>query len=453
MTLYEKLKQHIIEGQYTKHQQLPSKRKLSEHLSLSLTTIEHAYQILVDEGYIYAKPRSGYYVSDIESLPIAHQQSHLYPDGISCHEQKKKHTEDKPKYAFNLAEIDTEHFPISFFRKCLKDIPDDMQYTLLQHGDQQGIYALRQEIAHYLFNSRGVVSHPNQIVVGSSTEQLIHILIDLLDDEGFIIEKPSYPPIQHVLQKKKRAYDYVFVEEDGISLDSLKKANGHIVYVTPSHQFPTGNIMNLKKRTQLLNWSYQERARYIIEDDYDSEFRYTGKPIPPLQSLDREQKVIYMSTFSKSLFPSCRVAYMVLPYALVERYHKQPYKEANTVPVHMQHIVTTFMRTGKFERHLNKMRKIYKRKLNYILSRIEQYPKQLEIKDTATGMHFILEVKNGKSIETCLKNAQKHSLVLTPYHQYDQRYINEPVFILGFGGIPESQLPQYMEALIQSVLV
>lgn len=150
-------------------------------------------------------------------------------------------------------------------------------------------------------------------------------------------------------------------------------SNNDIVYITPSHQFPTGYVMNLKKRTQLIKWAHQQNSRYIIEDDYDSEFRYYGKPIPALQSLDKNDKVIYISTFSKSLYPSCRIAYIVLPQKLLQSYLSMPYKESNTVPVHIQQIIANFMSSGSFERHLNKMRKIYREKLNYILERLKPH--------------------------------------------------------------------------------
>ena len=188
------------------------------------------------------------------------------------------------------------------------------------------------------------------------------MVTDLLKDSSFIIEQPSYPPIKHVLDKHRISYTQARVEKmELISMKSFK--NNDILYITPSHQFPTGYVMSLKKRTQLIKWAQQKKERYIIEDDYDSEFRYFGKPIPALQNLDKT-KVIYISTFSKSLYPSCRMAYIVLPNKLLKLFREMKYVESNTVPVHLQHMVAQFMATGgSFERHLNKMRRIYKNKL------------------------------------------------------------------------------------------
>ena len=225
-------------------------------------------------------------------------------------------------------------------------------------------------------------------------------------------------------------------------------SNNDIVYITPSHQFPTGYVMNLKKRTQLIKWAHQQNSRYIIEDDYDSEFRYYGKPIPALQSLDKNDKVIYISTFSKSLYPSCRIAYIVLPQKLLQSYLSMPYKESNTVPVHIQQIIANFMSSGSFERHLNKMRKI----LNYILERLKPHEDQLKIEGALTGMHFTITVDNGLTMSQCLHSAEKLKLKLNVYNYAEENELL-PKFIIGFGGIPNHKLKEHTDVLIKSLTV
>ncbi|MCH4418665.1 PLP-dependent aminotransferase family protein [Staphylococcus haemolyticus] len=446
ISLYEQLKNQIIEGQYQAQDKFPSKRQLSEHLSLSHTTIEHAYQLLLDEGFIYSKPRSGYYVSDIQSLPVININNQFIEIEPKTPESKQY------KYAFNLAEIDAEYFPLKLFRKYAKEAFEDNELALLEKGDIQGELNLRQQIAHYLFNSRGVSCHPNQIVIGSSTEQLLNMITDLLKTSSFIIEKPSYPPIKHVLDKNKHNYIQATVEKDGINMIDIINSNNDIVYITPSHQFPTGYVMNLKKRTQLIKWAHQQNSRYIIEDDYDSEFRYYGKPIPALQSLDKNDKVIYISTFSKSLYPSCRIAYIVLPQKLLQSYLSMPYKESNTVPVHIQQIIANFMSSGSFERHLNKMRKIYREKLNYILERLKPHEDQLKIEGALTGMHFTITVDNGLTMSQCLHSAEKLKLKLNVYNYAEENELL-PKFIIGFGGIPNHKLKEHTDVLIKSLTV
>lgn len=446
ISLYEQLKNQIIEGQYQAQDKFPSKRQLSEHLSLSHTTIEHAYQLLLDEGFIYSKPRSGYYVSDIQSLPVININNQFIEIEPKTPESKQY------KYAFNLAEIDAEYFPLNLFRKYAKEAFEDNELALLEKGDIQGELNLRQQIAHYLFNSRGVSCHPNQIVIGSSTEQLLNMITDLLKTSSFIIEKPSYPPIKNVLDKNKHNYIQATVEKDGINMIDIINSNNDIVYITPSHQFPTGYVMNLKKRTQLIKWAHQQNSRYIIEDDYDSEFRYYGKPIPALQSLDKNDKVIYISTFSKSLYPSCRIAYIVLPQKLLQSYLSMPYKESNTVPVHIQQIIANFMSSGSFERHLNKMRKIYREKLNYILERLKPHEDQLKIEGALTGMHFTITVDNGLTMSQCLHSAEKLKLKLNVYNYAEENELL-PKFIIGFGGIPNHKLKEHTDVLIKSLTV
>ena len=446
ISLYEQLKNQIIEGHYQAQDKFPSKRQLSEHLSLSHTTIEHAYQLLLYEGFIYSKPRSGYYVSDIQSLPVININNQFIEIEPKTPESKQY------KYAFNLAEIDAEYFPLNLFRKYAKEAFEDNELALLEKGDIQGELNLRQQIAHYLFNSRGVSCHPNQIVIGSSTEQLLNMITDLLKTSSFIIEKPSYPPIKHVLDKNKHNYIQATVEKDGINMIDIINSNNDIVYITPSHQFPTGYVMNLKKRTQLIKWAHQQNSRYIIEDDYDSEFRYYGKPIPALQSLDKNDKVIYISTFSKSLYPSCRIAYIVLPQKLLQSYLSMPYKESNTVPVHIQQIIANFMSSGSFERHLNKMRKIYREKLNYILERLKPHEDQLKIEGALTGMHFTITVDNGLTMSQCLHSAEKLKLKLNVYNYAEENELL-PKFIIGFGGIPNHKLKEHTDVLIKSLTV
>lgn len=450
MQLYQTLKEQIIEGQYKSGDRFPSKRRLAEHHSLSNTTIEHTYQYLLDEGYIYSKPRSGYYVSDIESLPIITKET------ASSFPENKKSENHQVRYQFDLARIDTEHFPWQQFRKYSRDVFDKSLPDILQPGAQQGEYKLRQAIAHYLFNSRGVNCHPDQIIIGSSTEQLINQVTDILTERSYIIEYPSYPPIKQVLDKKGLNYKRVPVKKNGIDMQKVQKSNHQVVYVTPSHQFPTGYVMNLKTRTQLINWAQQHSERYIIEDDYDSEFRYFSKPIPALQSLDTTGKVIYISTFSKSLFPSCRIAFMVLPQNLMQRYHDLSDKEGTTVPAPMQYIVAEFMENGSFERHLNKMRKVYRYKLTYIIDALTPYKDQILIEGATTGMHFTITMQNGLTLNEILDRAKSNHVKLTPLNKYMKKNSQNkdiPKFIIGFGGIKDEALKSHTEALIKTLII
>lgn len=437
--LYEEFRDKIIKGEYLPGSKLPSKRNLSTDLNLSRTTIENAYHMLLDEGYIYSRARSGFYVSQIEQLSIVRTNE---PKIVI--EEKVEY-----KYEFRTAQIDIESFPFTVFRQLARKAFEDEQVDLFNSVNSQGYGPLRQNIAHYLFNSRGVKCTMDQVIIGSSTEQLIDLLTDILEEHRFLIEYPSYPPIKNVLQKKNIYYEEIPVIEDGIEVRRVEESKFDTIYVTPSHQFPTGEVMSIENRTRLIKWTNEKETRYIVEDDYDSEFRYFKKPLPALQSLDTEGKVVYISTFSKSLFSSARIAYMVLPKCLMKKYLNLKHKESTTVPIHMQYIVSEFLSTGQFDRHLNKMRKTYEKKISYIIERLKPYP-DIMISDEKTGMHFLLTVKDG-NLEEILARAEVASLYIEPLKTYAKEN-QKAQFVIGFGGIEEDQLENHMNVLINVLL-
>lgn len=445
--LYDNIKNSIIKGVLREGEKLPSKRQLSQYLSVSQTTIEHAYLQLIDEGFIVSKPKSGYFVSDIESLPFITRTPITPLDNQNT-------TLDVPvfHYRFQLGAIDEAHFPFDVFRKFAKESFEEPQFHLIDTGHKQGDFALRKEISQYLFHSRGVHATPEQVIVASSTDQILSIITDLLSSTShYLLEDPLYPQVHELLKRKHINYSFLKVHADGIHIEPHQGAQD-VVYITPSHQFPTGIIMKLKQRIALLKWAQAKPERYIIEDDYDSEFRYEGKPIPALQSLDPSGSVIYVSTFSKSIAPSIRIAYAVLPVALQKQYQQKQNIEGGSVPRHTQYMVSQFMASHHFERHLNRMRKIYRQKRDLLISKLEKHPEHLSISGELTGMHFVISIKNGWSEEKCLKQFHQHSIELKPlssycYHSKPQT----PQFVLGFGGIPLSEVETHATQLLKSL--
>ncbi|MCS4486618.1 MocR-like pyridoxine biosynthesis transcription factor PdxR [Staphylococcus americanisciuri] len=447
MQLYEKIRNSIINGQLQEGEKLPSKRLLGDYLSISQTTIENAYAQLMDEGYIYSKQRSGFFVSDIDTLPLTTTQREINITPISYTEASA------PRYAFQLGAIDKAHFPFELFRKYAKEAFDTLQHTLIEAGDQQGDFTLRQQISHYLFHSRGVQSTPEQVIIASSTEQLLSIITDLLPEQHtFMLEDPIYPQVPQLLSRKHIPYHFIPVQQDGIQVEQIAQYDDNIVYITPSHQFPTGVTMNLQNRIKLLKWASAHPERYIIEDDYDSEFRYEGKPIPALQSLDKAERVIYVSTFSKSIAPSIRIAYAVLPIQLAKQYQQTINIEGGTVPRHTQYMVSRFMESNQFERHLNRMRKIYRQKRDVLLDYLSQYPDLCQISGAQTGMHFVVTIVNGLSEQECIQRFKAHAIDIQPLSHYRFHADNPtPRFVLGFGGIEDSQLANHAEQLIHAL--
>lgn len=447
LQLYDKMKESIIEGALREGEKLPSKRQLSQYLSVSQTTIENAYSQLIDEGFVISKPKSGYFVSDIESLPFIARTS---KNTVEITEESKP-TPHYP-FRFQLGAIDKAHFPLETLRKFSKEAFEEPQFHLVETGHKQGDFALRKEISQYLFHSRGVQATPAQVIVASSTDQILSIITDLLPPKShYLLEDPLYPQVHQLLKRKHINYSFLKVHDEGVQI-AQHKGDKDVVYITPSHQFPTGVTMKLKQRIALLKWAQATPFRYIIEDDYDSEFRYEGKPIPALQSLDQSGSVIYVSTFSKSIAPSIRIAYAVLPMALQQQYQKTKNIEGGTVPRHTQYMVSQFMATHHFERHLNRMRKIYRQKRDILIATLNRHPELIKISGEKTGMHFVITITNGWTEAQCIQSFHHHRIEIKPLSAYRYQFkTTTPQFVLGFGGIPLDEVENHAKQLILSL--
>ncbi|WP_409367479.1 PLP-dependent aminotransferase family protein [Lysinibacillus sp. 38-6] len=441
--LYSGIKEAISTKKITVGEKLPSKRKLADFLNISQTTIEIAYAQLLAEGYIMSKSRVGYFVEDIDELPYIQQDSATI---LTEQPRKKAYAID-----FNPGSIDIDAFPFQTWRKYAKELFDDASKELLLTGEPQGELALRTEIAHYLYQSRGVICSPEQIVIGSGTEQLLPMILRLFsEDTCFALENPGYPTVHRMFLQHKRKVYPISVDDEGILIQELEKTAADVVYITPSHQFPTGAVLSATRRAQALNWAAQSPSRYIIEDDYDSEFRYTGKPIPALQALDRNDKVIYMSTFTKSLMPSLRVAYFVLPPKLLATYNDVFNYYSSTVPRFDQHIVANFMRDGHFSKHLNRMRKVYRKKHEKLTTILENYSTQIKITGEQAGMHILLDVQHALSEKQLQQRANDAGIGIYPLSAYrlDENTAAQAQFLLGFGGIPVHEIEPSVEKLM-----
>lgn len=442
--LYQEIKEAIAEGKIPVGTKLPSKRKLADFLAISQTTVELAYGQLVAEGFIEARDRKGYYALPVEEL--------AYLD-VSQEEPALLNHRIEYQYDFNPAKIDTESFPFATWRKIAKEVMDEMNHSILLSGHPQGDEALRHEISRYLFQSRGVVCDVDQIIIGSGTEQLMPLLIRLLDKRVlFGFENPGYALTHSIFEHYDRKAVPIPVEEDGISVQSLETHDVDIAYVTPSHQFPTGTVLGATKRAQLLNWAAAKPERYIIEDDYDSEFRYTSRPIPALQSMDRSGRVIYLSTFSKSLMPSLRIAYMVLPKRLLRSYQQTFLHYSSSVPRMDQQMVAEFMKQGHFSRHLNRMRKLYKKKLEHLKAALDLFAPTVKVSGEQAGMHIVLTVQTTLSEEELVERAKMEKIRVFGLGSYDmeQKTVIPPQIVLGFGGLSAADIEKGIPKLMQS---
>ncbi|WP_396128934.1 PLP-dependent aminotransferase family protein [Exiguobacterium mexicanum] len=437
--LYLHIRQAIVDDTLTTGTKLPSKRKLGEFLDVSQTTVELAYAQLLAEGYIESLPRKGFYVLPQEELYVRRGSSVIEPLPV------------KKTYDFDLypSQIDTTAFPFERWRRHVKQVVSEEHHDLLSLGSVQGDFILRQEIATYLYHSRGVHCSPEQIVVGSGTEQLLPQLLELLPDTTtFGIEDPGYPLTRQLFAHQRRTFIPIPIDESGVRVDLVEQASIDALYVTPAHQFPTGTILSVSRRQRLLNWA-SERQTYVIEDDYDSEFRYSGKPIPSLQSMDQNERVIYLSTFSKSLMPSLRIGYMVLPPPLLNRYRERYRHFTCSVPRFEQHTLAEFMATGDFEKHLNRMRKTYRRKLETIIAAFKPYEPTVSITGASAGLHVVLSVRTTETSDQLKRLAEASNIRINAMTDYRiESSDTMPQFLFGFAALSEDRLPGAVSALM-----
>ena len=343
--IYEYLKQEICEGTISHGAKLPSTRALAKFLEISRSTVELAYEQLLSEGYIEAIPCKGFFVSELEGLYRQIQMEKIAP---KLQEQKKKY-----RYDFTPNGIDLKRFPYNVWRKLSKEVLLDDKPDLFQSKDAQGDEELRFAIQNYLHQARGVKCSVEQIVVGAGNEYLLMLLGMILGNRYKVaFENPTYKQAYRLFENLSEEVVSVDMDNNGIQIEKLRESEANLVYVMPSHQYPLGIVMPMKRRLELLKWASETEDRYIIEDDYDSEFRYKGKPIPALQGFDAEGKVIYLGTFSRAIAPAIRISYMVLPERMIELYRQRCKFLSCTVPRTEQCIVREFLEQGYFERHL-----------------------------------------------------------------------------------------------------
>lgn len=397
--IYQHLKAEIRDSRLEAGSRLPSTRVLADNLKVSRSTTQIAYDQLLSEGYIEAVPCKGYYVAGIEELVEVKQP----PGGGFVRELPV----DTGRYQvdFSPRGIDLDSFPFNTWRKISKNTLVDDNKEMFAGGDPQGERSLRAAIGSYLHSARGVNVAPEQIIIGAGSEYLWLLLSQILGmNHKIAMENPTYKQAYRVFSGV--GYPVVPVEMDryGMDVEQLTDSGADVAYIMPSHQYPTGIVMPVKRRQELLTWAYNREGRYLIEDDYDSEFRYKGKPIPALQGMDRGGRVIYIGTFSKSIAPAIRVGFLVLPASMVAGYREKVGFYASTVSRIDQNILYQFITQGYYERHLNRMRAVYKAKHDALLAGLKALEDRFEIRGEFAGLHVLL-THRGNADEGELVNA------------------------------------------------
>ena len=441
--IYEYIRGEIRNGSLAADERLPSTRALASYLQVARSTTELAYSQLLSEGYIRSRRNSGYFVNEIENLPDLRledpideavnygtaepdsgQKSREERDLFSLHaartggfaaDQKEDKGQNPDQIDFSLRHTEMSVFPYSTWKRIMREVMAGADQEMFSHSEPGGDLSLRSTIAHYLHFSRGVHCRPEQVIVGAGNDYLLMLLRHILGEgRNVAMEDPTYLRAARIFLSFRYRICPLLMDRDGMLPESVEKSGADLVYTMPAHQFPMGCVMPVARRTALLRWACGQADRYIIEDDYDSEFRYRGKPIPALQSLDTAGKVIYIGTFSKAIAPAIRVSYMILPQELLNRYRDRCWFLSSTVSRIDQRILNEFMHKGHFERHLNRMRSLYRMRHDELVSCLVPFRKWFSVRGTGTGLHLVLQCRKDYLIRERFERERDSAVSLPP---------------------------------------
>ena len=405
--LYRQIRRDIESGVLPAGEKLPSKRALSAHLKVSVVTVEGAYGQLLAEGYLRSEPKRGFFVQAV-------QEEHRSPAPARTLSVPAPPTPALP-YDFSTSAVDIALFPFATWAKLMRQVLTKEDSGLLSAIHPQGVPALRSAIVDYLREFRGIDAQPDQVVVGAGSEYLTGILFQLLGREGgYAVENPGYRKFGRILSRQGALICPIPLDEQGLRVDALTWSGARVVHVTPSHHFPLGTVMPVTRRRELLAWAAAGEGRYIIEDDYDSEFRFSGRPIPALQSLDAGGRVVYLNTFAKSLAPSLRIGYMVLPPHLAERYRREFLLYSSTVPSFEQYTLARFLEGGHFERHIARMRVEYRDRKAALTACAKELGLHARLSGADAGLHMLLTLENGMGEDELVARAAEEGVAVYP---------------------------------------
>lgn len=542
MQIYSYIKSEVLAHRLKAGNKLPSKRALAAQLGISTITIEGAYGQLMAEGYIYAKAKSGYYISPLESIQQADDSAADFfqhntlgdaqlfsgPEKISY---ESGYTDNMPGASgtVNMAGLSNspstsgifvpsslqstntalshasseissrpsitstsmpssstisskgrmshestaqtscatidlssnnilpESFPFSIWTKLMRHTMSENQALLLTKSPTAGIYSLRCAIAEHLLRFRGMHIQPEQIIIGAGTEYLYELIIKLIGrDKIYCVEDPGYHKLQRIYTDNGACCFSLPIDQQGMSVTALNAVRCDVIHISPSHHFPTGIITPVSRRYELLGWATSGQ-RYIIEDDYDTEFRLVGKPIPSLFSMDMSSKVIYMNTFSKSLTSTIRISYMVLPMPLMEEFNRRLGYLSCTVSTFEQYTLAEFINQGYFERHINRMRNNYKKLRQLLLKELLAHPEhdKIQILQQASGLYFLLKINTTLSDRDLRSRLQQNGVHLQSLQHYYQNRQAAPehTFVVNYSSLTEKDIPRAVAALFDSLAI
>lgn len=450
--LYTRLKEDIRTGIIARGEKLPSKRTFAKNNGISTITVEAAYEQLMSEGFVYALPRRGYFVADITAIPDTSKKGSLCLD-ITVPE---KNSGDVIKVDLSDNGTDPDNFPFSVWSRVMRSVITNKYDVLMKPSPTGGVRELRQAISEYLKSFRGMLVDPDQIIVGAGTEYLYGLLIQLLcRNRAICLENPGYHKSEMIYANNGIECRHAGMDSDGIIIDELRKCGADIVHVSPTHHFPTGITMPVSRRYELLSWANEKDDRYIIEDDYDSEFRIRGRPIPPLVSLDGCDRVIHINTFSKTLASTIRISYMILPRNLANLFYRKLSFYSCTVSNFEQYALAGFISGRFFEKHINRMRLHYSRMHGIILECIRNHKlsRHCEVIENDSGLHFILKINTSMDDDVLRKKLLEKGVNI---HALSEYYVGSSAndlhrFLINYSNLSAEKMNTALDAIYQCV--
>lgn len=436
--LYRALKADILSGALPGGSRLPSGRALAEHLGLSRVTVETAYAQLLAGGYLTSRPRAGYFVEQLTPQEL--------PPRVSEPEAQPPEPETAQSRSAQL-------FPFSVWARLMRGVLLDRRQELLRPAPDAGLPALRQAVAAELYRQRGVHVSPEQVYIGAGAEYFYNLLIQFFGHgRVYALENPGHRKIARVYQANQVAVRPIGMDADGVIPELLEQSGAEVLHISPSHHYPTGTVTPITRRQALMRWLTAQPGRYLIEDDYDSEFRFSGLPIPTIQSMDRSGRVIYMNTFSRTISPSLRISYMILPRTLLPQWQAAMGFYSCTVPSFEQMTLTRFLAEGYFEKHLSRMKKHYRAVRAQLFSVLHtpQAVRQCAVHDTDAGLHLVLELKNApepEALRALLRQSGLPDALLSDFFLDAPSPQAQKSIVLGYADAEPAQLEAALTAL------
>lgn len=462
--LYKCIKNDILDSNLQPGTKLPSKRSFAENLGISSITVENAYAQLQAEGFIYSVPKKGFYVTELSgNIYIKEEKDNIKGEIIKDNTYIDNGTDCQ--YEIDLVSNRThpDNFPFSIWAKLMREVIVEKSTALMDKAPSGGIMELRRTISFHLKQFRNMETEPEQIITGAGTEYLYNLIIQLLGhNKVYAVENPGYKKVAQIYKSNNVLCEYIPVDNSGIIVEELEKHKADVAHISPSHHYPTGVVTPVSRRYEILSWASRKEGRYIIEDDYDSEFRLAGRPIPALQSIDVMERVIYINTFAKSLAPTIRISYMVLPKSLIGVFYNKLGFYSCTVSNFEQYTLARFIKDGYFEKHINRMRNYYRNVHGQLMKEIKKsrLADISVVSEAGSGLHFLLKVQTDMSdkeyVEICRNNKINVSC-LSEYYFEDEPvslFNNEDkqhIIIINYSGIKLEDVGKTVELLWKSL--